>query len=272
MSYSSRESASFDAEDVEQFISTPEGLRAILTVIDRLGPEGWQLPAVEVLMRVVARRYTPVARAWRRPPEDAAHAAWLAMRGRSARTAEDPWGVVTRAVELSMQAEAYGERLLISPEKARRPKHRPEEAPVRAGEHEEFLYDVISAAGEDSAGDGIDRLVATVAAFLVVAGWNHHDARWAVEYVASRTADLGSQDSARDVLRRDGAIRLRLGLRQRDWTRLLGLLIGSRPGTAPAGQLGVLERVLLGDTLADLLTDPELMELARRIRPEAGDG
>ena len=223
-------------------------------------------------MRVAIRRYTPVARAWRRPPEDAAHAAWLAMRGRSARTAEDPWGVVTRAVELALQAEAYGDRLLISPDKARRPQHRPSDAPVRAGEHQEFLYDVLAVDQGDGPGDGVDQLVATVAALLVVVGWSHHDARWAVEYIAGRTADLGSQDSARDVLRRDGSVRLRLGLRQRAWTKLLRLLIGRPSSSERFVSPGPMERVLLGESLAELLTDADLMREAYLIRADDGDG
>lgn len=260
------------SSELERFVSTPEGLRTVLTAIDQIGPDGWQLPAVEVLMRVAIRRYTPVARAWRRPPEDAAHAAWLAMRGRSARTAEDPWGVVTRAVELAMQAEAYGDRLLISPDKARRPQHRPADVPVRAGEHQEFLYDVLAADRDDGPGDGVDQLVATVAALLVVVGWSHHDARWAVEYIAGRTADLGSQDSARDVLRRDGSVRLRLGLRQRAWTKLLRLLIGRPSSTSRTGSPGLMERVLRGETLAELLADAALMREAYLIMADDGDG
>jgi hypothetical protein len=258
--------------ELEQFVSTSDGLRTVLVAIDRIGPEGWQLPAVEVLMKVATRRYTPVARAWHRPPEDAAHAAWLAMRGRSARAAEDPWGVVTRAVELSMQAEAYGDRLLISPDKARRPAHRPPDAPVRAGEHQEFLYDVIAVDQDADPVDRIDRVVATIAALLAVAGWNHHDARWAVEYVASRTADLGSQSSARDVLRRDGSVRLRLGMQQRRWTRLLAMLIGSAVDDGGSGRSGLLERVLLGETLTDLVADADLVRQARLVRPGTDDG
>ncbi|WP_166355028.1 hypothetical protein [Phytoactinopolyspora limicola] len=261
-----------DRSAVEEFLATSDGLRTLLHVLDQLGPDGWHtLPAARTLLEFIQKRFTPVAQAWHRPPEDATYAAFMAMRGRSVRTARDPWAVITRAVALAMQAETYGERLLISPERARRPIHRPERAPMRAGEHEDFLYDIVSAesSGTVAAGVGVERLIATSAAFLVVAGWQHDRARRVVEYAAMRATDMGSHESARDTLRRDNVTRLHLGLSHSAWTTLIRLLIGSRPGAASPGELGVFARVLVGDQLADLLHDTDLIDLARHTCPGA---
>ncbi|AYY12996.1 hypothetical protein EF847_10070 [Actinobacteria bacterium YIM 96077] len=259
-----------DGAATEEFLASSEGLRTVLTVLDQLGPDGWHtLPVAKVLLELAQKRFAPVAQAWHRPPEDATYAAFLAMRGRSARTARDPWGVVTRAVELAMQAETYGERLLISPERARRPVHRPAEAPMRAGEHEEFLYDIVATEGSVAgrSDDGVERLIATCAAFLVVAGWPHARARRVVEYVSMRAADMGSRESALDALRRDNVTRLHLGLSHSAWNTLVGLLIGAKPRVGSTATLGVFARVLLGDQLGDLLRDTDLLDQAQLTCP-----
>lgn len=274
-------------DNAEAFLRSPEGLRTVLVVLDRLGPGAWAtLPVAIALMEHAQERFAPVAQSWRRPVEDATYAAFLAMRGRSARTANDPWAVVTRAVELSMQAEAYGERLLISPDKARRRQHRPSMSPVRAGNYEEFLYDVLStedvavSGDHDIAGDSAGPVVTTSAAMLTIAGWREANALWACEYIASRTADMGSQESAIDVLRRDVA-RLRVGLDKPEWAHLLTLLIGTKPRPGNPGGIGVFARVLLGETLSELLGDSLLVAHAQRtlnresgspVADEQGDG
>lgn len=257
------------AEETDAFLQSPEGLRTILIVLDRLGPNAWgTLPAAVALLEHAQRRFAPVASSWSRPVEDATYAAFLAMRGRSAWTANDPWAVVTRAVELSMQAEAYGERLLISPDKARRRHQRPAMPPVRAGDYEEFLYDVVgndaaSIATDDADNSGSGPTITTAAALLTVAGWREANALWACEYVASRMVDMGSQESAIDVLRRDPA-RMRVGLNRAEWAHLLTLLIGSKPRTGKPGGMGVFARILVGETLPELLADSDLVAHAQR--------
>ncbi|HEY0225690.1 MAG TPA: hypothetical protein VGC05_04680 [Mycobacterium sp.] len=233
-------------------------------MVQELGPDGWRaLPIVADVMRYAQRRYEPVARSWGRPPEEAATAAFFAMRTPSVARADDPWAVVTHAVELAMAAEAQGERGLISPEKARRPELRPSFAPVRASEYE-FLLDT-AGIPEPGPGETVDEVVQVAAALLAVAGWPAQRTTPVVEYIVARLSDLGSQQSALDLLRRDEVARTRFGLDQPSWLTLLRLLIGS-----PA-QVGVLGRALLGERLAELLAD-ELLLAAARVTVPGGRG
>lgn len=253
------------------FFATSEGLRTTLTLLDELGPDGWRLlPAAGRLLAFARDRYAPVARSWGRPVEEAATAAFLVMRTASIRNADDPWAAVTRGVELHMMTEATAERGMISPERARRAGTRPDAAPVRAGEHE-FLYDLAAAQddGFESAGQQVERVVAVAAEFLTVAGWESEQAHWAVEYVCSRMADLGSQDSALDALRRDDAVRLRLGASPEGWAALLRVLIGTRPSATSKAKPALLARVVFGEQLRDLLEDSALVVLAAASAPTA---
>lgn len=254
------------------FLADPEGLRTTLTLLDELGPDGWRrLPIAGRLLAYARERYTPVALSWGRPRDDAAAAAFLVMRTASVRKATDPWAAVTRGVELHMIAEATAERGLMSPERARRPEARPAWAPVRAGEYE-FLYDLAASPGdgEDAAGGAVDRLVATAAAVLAVAGWEREAAVQAVEYVCSRMADMGSQDSALDALRRDAAARLRLGCSPEEWAALLRTLIGTRPSATSKATPALLARIALREPLRDLLQDAALLSRANASVPGAG--
>lgn len=259
-----RQPSEIDVSSSEEVLSTPEGLRAALAVIDQLGPRGWDaLPVARALLDLCQTRFAALSRTWGRPAEDATHAAWLAMRGRSIREAADPWAALSRAVRLSLQAETYAERLLTSSEKARRPAHRAVEAPVRAGEHQDALQAFGASPNEPAADTGAERLVDVTAAFLVVAGWPEATARCLAEYVTARVSDMRSQRSALDVLRRDEIGRLRFGLDQPRWNTLLGLLVGRDAHSQQPAEAGVLARILLGDTLADLLRNTTLLDHAR---------
>lgn len=264
-----------DDVDAEiEFFASSEGLRTILTLLDELGPLGWQrLPAAGRLMAYARERYTPVARSWGRPPEDAATAAFLVMRTASVRNAVDPWAVVTRGVELHMIYDARSEREMMSPERARRAGTSPVAAPVRAGEHE-FLYDLAAAQAEgfETAGQQVERVVQVAADFLTVAGWSNEQALWIVEYVCSRMADLGSQGSALDALHNDDAVRLRLGSSPEAWAALLRTLIGTRPSSSSKAKPAVLARIVFGERLADLLEDAALVVVAAASVPTPDAG
>jgi len=262
----------FSASDEElAFFASSEGLRTVLTLLDELGPEGWRLvPAAGRLLQYARERYTPVARSWGRPPEDAATAAFLVMRTASVRNADDPWAAVTRGVELHMIFDATAERGMMSAERARRAGNQPQSAPVRAGEHE-FLYDLAAAQQDDgfeTAGQQVERVVQVACDFLTVAGWEQAQALWVVEYICSRMADLGSQDSALDALRRDDAVRLRLGVTAEAWAALLRTLIGTRPSATSKAKPALLARVVFGEQLRDLLEDAALVVLAAASVPE----
>src|SRR3546814_5147643 len=62
-------------------------------------------------MRFATTKYAALARKYDLAPEDAAVAAFEAMRTRAVRTAVDPWGVVTRAVQITLIYEARAQGL-----------------------------------------------------------------------------------------------------------------------------------------------------------------
>lgn len=61
-----------------------------------------------------ATQYAALARKYNLAAEDAAYAAFEAMRTRAVRTAIDPWAVVTRAVQITLIYEARAQGLLCS--------------------------------------------------------------------------------------------------------------------------------------------------------------
>lgn len=255
--------------------TTPEGLRQVLTELTEQGT--WSTsPIAAELMIYAERKYTAVAKAWHRESADAAYEAFIAMRSRSTVRADDPWAVVTRAVELGVAAETHAERLLTSSDKARRPSKRPAFEPVRAGHYEEFFYDihpllhpgstliVVDASDDTPVGGGVDEVIRTASVFLITTGWPARRVEQAIEYICQRMTTLGSHDSALDVLGKDSAIAMRLGYSLDTWAALLRLVIGTKQGRKNPGRIGIFARTLLGDRVPDLLQDTELVTAAKQ--------
>jgi hypothetical protein len=211
-------------------------------------------------------RYAPLARSWHRDPSEAASAAFLAMRHDGVRQAADPWAVVTRAVQVSLSAENHAERHLISTEKARRTQHAEQDIPVRAGE----LTDTLTFAALDPAQEPrTEPVITNATALLELLGWPQLVAGAVVEYVAGRLTDAGSIPAAYEMLRRDAAIRVQLDLDRHAWKGLLGVLLGSRPQPGRPTRKGVLARLLLGESVRELLDDTDLVRAVLASRPHA---
>jgi hypothetical protein len=247
-----------DGELSEEVFVTSEGLRAVLTLIAQHGPEGWRSLAIAGrLVAYTQRRFQPLAKAWGRDPADAAYAAFLAMRAKNVLTAEDPWGLVTHAVRLEIIAETHAERLLTSVDKASRPKNRPAELPIRTGGDREYLYDLaVPEPGATDTTDGaphIEEIIRQAATFLALLGWPTELALTVVEYVSDRVGKTRSRTAAYDSLQRDTPARGNFGIDQTRWTAMLRLLIGT--SGAPTG---VFARLLLGDSLATIIADPDI--------------
>lgn len=248
--------------------TTGEGLRVLL---EQLTAEHlWRThPAARALMQYAQEKYLPLARSWHRDPADAAYEAFMAMRTPAIRRAADPWAAITRAVELGIAAEVHAERLLTSTDKARRPDQRPDEYPMRAGHYETFFYHVLAAASPPASPTvAVERVVRSASVFLVSTGWHPRTIETAVEYICHRLTTLASTQSGIDVLRKDDAMRQRLGFSARDWSGLLRLLLGPRSkkeatGADPA-RLGIFVRLLLGDRTEDLLADHQLAAVSRK--------
>lgn len=259
-------SAAGQEHPAEEPFASADAVREALETIHAAGPVGWRtLPIATELLSYAQARFASLARSWHRPPEDATYAAFLAMREPGILNADSPWAVVRKAVARSLMAETQGERHLQSPERARRLKNHPETVPVRAGEDETLMEGTESDDGE--VGNRIDGIVQCAAAYLAVAGWPAVGAVGAAEYVCQRISDLGSQESAVDVLRRDHAFRQFLQLSKPEWAAMVRLLVGAKATAASPARPGLLVRVLSGETLAELLGDERLRSLAQQTLP-----
>lgn len=242
--------------------TTPEGLRQVIAELT--AHCAWSTsPVAAELMVYATTKYTPIAKAWHRDPADAAYEAFSAMITPSTLRAKDPWAVVTRSVALSIAAETLAERFLTSQDKARRPKRRPDADPVRAGDYEEFLYDIHPHEPTAGTDDGIDRVVRTVSIFLVVTGWPPRAVEQAVDYIAHRVTGLRSRESAAETVTADLHIAMRLGYDPDSWRGLVKLTVGRRPRSGEQ-EMGLFARVLLGDDLAELLSDRTLVSASEQ--------
>lgn len=249
--------------------TTGEGLRELLIKLNE--HNAWATsPVAAELMVYATQKYTPIAKAWHREPADAAYEAFVAMRQRTTLRADDPWAVITRAVALGIAAEVHADRNMTSQDKARRPSKRPSEEPMRAGHYEEFFYDVHPHAhslyarhdgGEDHSAD---RVIRATCVFLVLTDWPARPVEQAVDYIAHRVTGLSSRDSAVEIVSKERHIAIRLGYGPEEWAALVRLVIGTKTGKRKTGQYGLFARVLLGDDVADLLRDDDLVETSRR--------
>lgn len=248
--------------------TTPEGLRQVIRELT--DHDAWSTsPVAAELMVYAAQRYAPIAKAWHRSAEDAAVEAFFAMRTASTLTARDPWAVVTKAVALSIPAETVAERGLISQDAARRSSERPTSEPVRAGEYQEFLFDVHPHAETTGSEDSVDWVVHATTVFLVLTGWPARAMRTAVDYLTYRVCGLSSREAAVETAGGDLHIAHRLGLAPEAWRGLVRLTVGRTPRTGES-EMGLFARVLLGDDLAELLADTRLVGASREMAAKTG--
>lgn len=259
-------------------VTSPEGLRALLIRLHAAGPGAWRDDvAAAALMAFAMQKYVGLARKHRLTPEDAAAAAFEVMRTRAVRTAKDPWAVVTRAVQITMGAEERANGLLCSTGRARRSGGNGYHDAERFSERETPVHDYhpafrVRAAQDDVGADphelmdegtptsayhALDESVQVLAAL----GWPRDTARTALEYICARLSDAGTRGNAHEILRRDHHARALLDLDRRSWSTLLRVVLGSpNPDLAHtnAGR-GLLLRLLIDETPADLLADDDLV-------------
>lgn len=269
-----------DVDDQPTFASS-EGLRALLVRLHEAGPGAWHHDAdAAELMRFAADRYAALARKYGQEPIDAAAAAFEAMQNSSTRTANDPWAVVTVAVRITLIAEHRAQGLLTSTDRARRPDYsvfhdaqRLSDRTVPLTDYHPALHAPPDQPSDGAAGTG-SGLIEHATRLLMLLGWSPSLAWTLIEYVCARLADLGDRPAAYEILRRDKALRARFDLPHTCWIGLLRLLLGHPTRT---GRLrhGLLARLLVGDTLPELLADGEMVAAAVAARPdrvEAPDG
>lgn len=250
-------------------ITDPEGLRAVLDRLHREGHDGWRRDreAAEI-MRFAAERYDALARKHGLDPWEAASAAFDAMRAPATRRADDPWAVITRAVQVTCIAEERARGLLCSVHQARRARYSAFHDVERFSDremplteyHPAFRVAAVDVEDRESA-TRVAQAVEDAVALFTVLGWPRDTTRTGVECICTRLTESSSRNSAYDSLRRDHAIRALVDLPQRTWTIMLRALLGlTDPALAHTGAgRGVLLRLLVGEPVASLLEDSVLV-------------
>ncbi len=276
------------ARDRRERFEDSEALRALLNRLHEAGRGAWRNdPEAAALMEHAANKYAALARKHGLDPWEAASAAFEAMRGAATRRAEDPWAVVTRAVQVTCIGEERGNGLLCSVHQARRPRYSVFHDAERFSDRENPLPDYHLAlcfdpfTDSDDADDeapvreramNVTAAVEDTIAFLTWVGWDSSTARAAVEYITTRLAESVSRASAFEVLRRDRQARALLDLPGASWTALLRIVLGNPDPTfahTNAGR-GMLVRLLIGQPLRALLTDDDLVIAAGLAAPRLG--
>lgn len=248
--------------------TTSDGLRALLGRLDRAGPVAWEHDSTAAaLMAFTAQKYAPLARTHDLDPWEAASAAFDVMRTKAARTAVDPWAVITHAVRITCIAEERAQGLLCSVHQARRPHisafHDPERFSDRDNPltdyHPAFhVNDHIADTDDDDrepasaeARTSASGAVGDAITLYTRLGWPAPTARAAIEHVCGALARAGTRQSAYETLRRDKHARALLDLPGRSWSVLLKTLLGTpHPAyAATSAGRGVLLRLLIGETV-----------------------
>ncbi|MGX5695120.1 hypothetical protein ACWKWP_02880 [Agromyces soli] len=250
----------------------PEGLRRLLERLQESDGAAWRTdPEASALLQYAAQKYSALARKHHLDPWEAASAAFDAMRSPATLRADDPWALVTRAVQVTCIAEERAQGLLCSVHQARRAKvsafhdaerfsdrehELPEYHPAFRTEPADAVLDAGSAPRED-----VRAAIADAITLFTLLGWPGDRARTGVEYVCGRLADAPSRASAYESLRRDYAARAQLDLPQHAWHAMLKALLGCCDPMhqhTVAGR-GILLRLLIGEPLRALLHDDDLV-------------
>lgn len=254
-----------------------ERLRELLTRLTAGGPDAWRSdPEAAALMRHAAQKYAALARKHGLDPWEAAAAAFEAMRTAAVRRADDPWAVITRAVQITCIAENRANGLLCSVHQARRPRYSSFHDAERFSDRENPLTDYHPAfradpftdvedderedSDESTGSTGVESAVEDVIALLCWHGWEPDVARAAVECICARLAESVSRAGAYESLRRDRHARALLDIPAPSWYRLLRIILGT-PDTQLLGTnaaRGVLLRLLIGEAMWHLMDDTDL--------------
>lgn len=257
----------------------PEKLRALLVRLDDDGADSWRHDDEAAdLMRFTITKYGALARKHRLEPEDAAAAAFEVMRTRAARLANDPWAVITRAVQVTLIAEERANGLLCSTSQARRSQvsshHDAQRFSDRETSLEEYHPAFRVAAEQERVGEanplaagsaelptGAYEALDVAVRIFTLLGWPTDTARTALEYVCARLTEAGTRANAHEYLRRDHHARAFLDLDRASWSTLLRVVLGSpNPDLAHSKDgRGILLRILIDETTEELLADDDLV-------------
>ncbi|MEI2811923.1 MAG: hypothetical protein V9F00_17565 [Nocardioides sp.] len=272
--------------------TTTEGLRLMLVRL-RYSGTGWSDDAdASDLMVYAMEKYGALARKYGYEPVEAAIAAFDAMHTRAVRVAEDPWAVVTRAVELTLIYDQRADGLLCSNHQARREvdieRHDAERFSDREAELIDFHPAFAVAApqdsidfgdedeGEDEGLEADEPTNAWVAVddavdVFVAMRWPEDLTRTAIEYICTKLLRCGNRHTAFEALRRDRDAQAILDVDQKAWLVFLRVILGNQHPDrrhTSAGR-GMLLRLVIGDQAEDLLGDKTLVAEIASIRQPA---
>ncbi len=193
--------------------ATTEGLRLLLLDLAYAGRRAWQTsPEAAELMTYTMDKYAGLAHKYGMEPTDAAAAAFEVMRMRSTRVADDPWAVVTHAVELTLIYESRAEGLLCSTGQARKTAGLDYHDAARFADRDSEIadyhpafhfcakmadpYATKPAEPEDEPTNAFFALADAVR-FFEELRWPERDARLGLEYIAARLDRCGKCDEKR---------------------------------------------------------------------------
>ncbi|KIP53061.1 hypothetical protein SD72_05745 [Leucobacter komagatae] len=269
--------------------TTGEGLRTLLTRIHNAGQEAWRTDRdVAALMDYTATKYAPLARKHGLDAWEAASAAFDVMRTPSVLRANDPWGVITRAVQITCIAEARANGMLCSTHQARRPHYSVFHDAERLSDRENPLTDYHPAFHHHDPDDrhtehvsdvdgesvlAVSAVEDTISLFTAL-GWPASTVKASVEYICERLARAGNRATAFEALRRDKHARALLDLPAPSWHGLLRTMLGNPEPVYVGTSLGrgVLLRLLIGEPVPVLLRDDELVLTITASIPVRGGG
>ncbi|MFE5291398.1 hypothetical protein ACFQ8T_04400 [Isoptericola sp. NPDC056618] len=268
-------------------MSTPRftcaaGLRRMLIELHRC-PAGWDGPEAQELLSHCAERYRGLARKYGQTGEDAATTAYEALTAPATRWARDPWGVVTQAVQRTLQAEHRANGLLCGVEQARHLMHEPLFDAKRFAEHVSVERELTACGAhvEDSLETTIGvepvsaRFVPTASALadavrvFSFCGWPADVAWGALELICSRLVEAGQRRRAFEYLRRHREGWAHLDLSQEQWTRVLTVVLGAPNPDLAATDLGrgLLWRLVVGQSREEICCDTRVTRALARSAP-----
>lgn len=274
--------------------TTGEGLRILLIRLHMDGKSAWSTdPEATELIEFCMAKYAGMAKKYRQTPHDAAFAAFEVLRAPATAEADDPWGVVTRAVQLSLMAEDRANGLLCDQSRARRLLTSDQHDAQRFSDYEldgsrsietitgeavsvdPALLDHLDAA--DAAVSSRPSQIAAVevrtaldvaAKVLAGFGWHPSEARGCLDYIAERLTFTGDAARAFEYLRRDKTALGRFDLELRRWTALCAVVLGHPHHPALAVRDGLLVRLIRGQRTTELLGDERLVRALVAASPD----
>lgn len=268
---------------------TPEGLRCLLLRLHMDGEDAWKQDTVIAnLMRYCMDKYAHLARRYRQSPEDAAFAAFEVLRAPATIEADDPWGSVTRGVQLTLMAEDRADGLLCDQSRARRLLTSDQHEATRFSDYEMDGVRSVDALAVDPAWlDTVDAEPAAGTArpaevspretrtalenatvILVQLGWDEPAAQACLEYIWERLATTGNTVRAFESLRRDKTPQGRFDITQRRWTALCSVVLGHAHHPTYAVRDGLLRRVIRGERVSQLMADDRLVRALLATSPQ----